>query len=52
MLPFRLYGTAARMRVAASEKAEAEKILLIKKAEGAAESKYLAGVDIAKRDPT
>ena len=40
------------MRVAASEKAEAEKILLIKKAEGAAESKYLAGVDIAKRDPT
>ena len=41
--------TAARMRVAASEKAEAEKILQIKKAEGEAESKYLAGVGIARQ---
>ena len=49
MLPFWLYGTAARMRVAASEKAEAEKILQIKKAEGEAESKYLAGVGIARQ---
>ena len=49
MLPFRLYGTAARMRVPASEKAEAEKILQIKKAEGEAESKYLAGVGIARQ---
>ncbi|ONM21607.1 hypersensitive induced response2 [Zea mays] len=40
---------AARMRVAASEKAEAEKILQIKKAEGEAESKYLAGVGIARQ---
>ncbi|OEL15598.1 Hypersensitive-induced response protein 1 [Dichanthelium oligosanthes] len=39
----------ARMRVAASEKAEAEKILQIKKAEGEAESKYLAGVGIARQ---
>ena len=44
-----MYGTAARMRVAASEKAEAEKILQIKKAEGEAESKYLAGVGIARQ---
>ncbi|WVZ64714.1 hypothetical protein U9M48_014194 [Paspalum notatum var. saurae] len=39
----------ARMREAASEKAEAEKILQIKKAEGEAESKYLAGVGIARQ---
>lgn len=42
-------NAAARMRVAASEKAEAEKILQIKKAEGEAESKYLAGVGIARQ---
>uniref|UniRef100_A0A0E0ERD4 Band 7 domain-containing protein n=1 Tax=Oryza meridionalis TaxID=40149 RepID=A0A0E0ERD4_9ORYZ len=35
---------AGKLRVAANEKAEAEKILQIKKAEGEAESKYLAGV--------
>jgi len=42
-------NAAARMRVAASEKAEAEKILQIKKAEGEAESTYLAGVGIARQ---
>ncbi|CAD6219604.1 unnamed protein product [Miscanthus lutarioriparius] len=42
-------NAAARMRVAANEKAEAEKILQIKKAEGEAESKYLAGVGIARQ---
>jgi hypothetical protein len=41
--------TAARMRLAANEKAEAEKIVQIKKAEGEAESKYLAGVGIARQ---
>uniref|UniRef100_A0A2P2MN26 Hypersensitive-induced response protein 1 n=1 Tax=Rhizophora mucronata TaxID=61149 RepID=A0A2P2MN26_RHIMU len=41
--------TAARLRVAANEKAEAEKILQIKKAEGEAESKYLAGLGIARQ---
>lgn len=35
------------MRVAANEKAEAEKILQIKRAEGEAESKYLSGLGIA-----
>ncbi|RRT41776.1 hypothetical protein B296_00057549 [Ensete ventricosum] len=40
---------AARLRVAASEKAEAEKILQIKRAEGDAESKYLAGLGIARQ---
>ncbi|XP_047176152.1 hypersensitive-induced response protein 1-like [Vigna umbellata] len=42
-------NAAARMRVAANEKAEAEKILQIKKAEGEAESKYLAGLGIARQ---
>ncbi|KAF9625491.1 hypothetical protein IFM89_023427 [Coptis chinensis] len=42
-------NAAARMRVAASEKAEAEKILQIKRAEGDAESKYLAGMGIARQ---
>ncbi|KAJ8761011.1 hypothetical protein K2173_022049 [Erythroxylum novogranatense] len=37
-------NAAARLRVAANEKAEAEKILQIKRAEGDAESKYLAGL--------
>ncbi|KZV43966.1 pentatricopeptide repeat-containing protein [Dorcoceras hygrometricum] len=41
-------ATAARLRVAANEKAEAEKILQIKKAEGEAESKYLSGLGIAR----
>ncbi|PIA62515.1 hypothetical protein AQUCO_00200493v1 [Aquilegia coerulea] len=42
-------NAAARMRAAANEKAEAEKILQIKRAEGEAESKYLAGVGIARQ---
>ncbi|KAK4491013.1 hypothetical protein RD792_001734 [Penstemon davidsonii] len=41
--------TAARLRVAANEKAEGEKILQIKKAEGEAESKYLSGLGIARQ---
>ncbi|EOY21722.1 SPFH/Band 7/PHB domain-containing membrane-associated protein family isoform 2 [Theobroma cacao] len=40
---------AARLRVAANEKAEAEKILQIKRAEGEAESKYLSGLGIARQ---
>lgn len=40
---------AARMRVAANEKAEGEKILQIKRAEGEAESKYLSGLGIARQ---
>ncbi|GMP26240.1 hypothetical protein CsSME_00002769 [Camellia sinensis var. sinensis] len=39
----------ARLRVAANEKAEAEKIVQIKRAEGDAESKYLAGLGIARQ---
>lgn len=42
-------NAAARLRVAANEKAEAEKIVQIKRAEGEAESKYLAGVGIARQ---
>ncbi|AES91192.2 SPFH/band 7/PHB domain membrane-associated family protein [Medicago truncatula] len=42
-------NAAARMRVAAKEKAEAEKILQVKRAEGEAESKYLHGVGIARQ---
>ncbi|KAG6654353.1 hypersensitive-induced response protein 1-like [Carya illinoinensis] len=42
-------NAAARMRVAANEKAEAEKIMQIKRAEGDAESKYLAGLGIARQ---
>ncbi|CAM0876992.1 unnamed protein product [Alopecurus aequalis] len=42
-------NAAARMRLAATEKAEAEKILQIKRAEGDAESKYLAGLGIARQ---
>lgn len=37
------------MRVAANEKAEAEKIIQIKRAEGEAESKYLSGLGIARQ---
>ncbi|VAI32516.1 unnamed protein product [Triticum turgidum subsp. durum] len=37
-------NAAARMRVAANEKAEAEKIVQIKRAEGEAEAKYLSGL--------
>ncbi|XVF14214.1 hypothetical protein REPUB_Repub09cG0038900 [Reevesia pubescens] len=42
-------NAAARMRVAANEKAEAEKIIQIKRAEGEAESRYLSGVGIARQ---
>ncbi|RHN63609.1 putative Band 7 domain-containing protein [Medicago truncatula] len=42
-------NAAARMRIAANEKAEAEKILQIKRAEGEAESKYLSGMGIARQ---
>ncbi|XP_071693159.1 hypersensitive-induced response protein-like protein 1 [Rutidosis leptorrhynchoides] len=42
-------NAATRTRVAASEKAEAEKILQIKRAEGEAESKYLSGLGIARQ---
>ncbi|KAJ0651257.1 putative Band 7 domain-containing protein [Helianthus annuus] len=42
-------NAAARLRMAATEKAEAEKILLIKRAEGEAESKYLSGLGIARQ---
>ncbi|CAL5414648.1 unnamed protein product [Camellia sinensis] len=40
---------SARLRVAANEKVEAEKIVQIKRAEGDAESKYLAGLGIARQ---
>jgi len=37
-------NAAARLRVAAAERTEADKIQQVKRAEGEAESKYLAGV--------
>uniref|UniRef100_A0A803LJW5 Band 7 domain-containing protein n=1 Tax=Chenopodium quinoa TaxID=63459 RepID=A0A803LJW5_CHEQI len=42
-------NAAARLREATNEKAEAEKTQQIKKAEGEAESKYLAGLGIARQ---
>ncbi|KAK1264712.1 Hypersensitive-induced response protein 1 [Acorus gramineus] len=42
-------NTAVRQRMTANEKAEAEKIIQIKKAEGEAESKYLSGLGIARQ---
>lgn len=42
-------SAAARLRVAANEKAEAEKIVQIKRAEGDAEAKYLSGLGIARQ---
>ncbi|GAB2289578.1 HIR complex subunit [Dionaea muscipula] len=42
-------NAAARLRVAANEKAEAEKILQVKKAEGEAEAKHLSGIGIARQ---
>ncbi|OIT37143.1 hypersensitive-induced response protein 1 [Nicotiana attenuata] len=42
-------NAAARMRVAANEKAEAEKIVQIKRAEGDAEANYLAGLGVARQ---
>ncbi|XP_071731083.1 hypersensitive-induced response protein 1-like [Rutidosis leptorrhynchoides] len=41
-------NAASRMRVAANENAEAEKIMQIKRAEGEAESKYLSGLGTAR----
>ncbi|RRT84612.1 hypothetical protein B296_00013365 [Ensete ventricosum] len=41
--------SAARLRAAANEKAEAEKIIQIKRAEGEAEAKYLSGLGIARQ---
>lgn len=42
-------NAAARLRMAANEKAEAEKIIQIKRAEGEAEAKYLSGLGIARQ---
>ncbi|GAQ79726.1 Helicase [Klebsormidium nitens] len=42
-------NAASRLRVAAQEKGEAEKILAVKRAEGDAESKYLAGKGVARQ---
>ncbi|KAK8959000.1 Hypersensitive-induced response protein 1 [Platanthera guangdongensis] len=44
-----IFHLSSRLRVAAKEKAEAEKILQIKRAEGDAESKYLSGLGIARQ---
>jgi hypothetical protein len=40
---------AARMRAATNEKAEGEKILRVKQAEGEAEARYLSGVGVARQ---
>ncbi len=40
---------ASRLRIATNERAEAEKILQVKRAEGEAESKYLSGVGVARQ---
>ena len=42
-------NAAQRMRIAAKDKAEAEKIMVVKAAEGDAEAKYLAGTGIARQ---
>ncbi|CAI5501521.1 unnamed protein product [Closterium sp. Naga37s-1] len=42
-------NAAQRIRMATQERAEAEKILQVKKAEGEAEAKYLAGVGVARQ---
>ncbi|KAK8949320.1 Hypersensitive-induced response protein 1 [Platanthera zijinensis] len=42
-------NAAARLRLATTEKAEAEKIIQIKRAEGEAEAKYLSGLGIARQ---
>jgi regulator of protease activity HflC (stomatin/prohibitin superfamily) len=42
-------NAAARLRAAAVEKAEAQKILVVKQAEAEAESKYLQGVGVARQ---
>ena len=47
LLPLQII--AARLRVATNDKAEAEKIMQIKRAEGDAESKYLAGLGVSRQ---
>ena len=42
-------NAAQRMRVAAQDRAEAEKIMVVKAAEADAEAKYLAGTGIARQ---
>ncbi|XP_042503065.1 hypersensitive-induced response protein 1-like isoform X2 [Macadamia integrifolia] len=42
-------NAASRLRAAATDKAEAEKIVQIKRAEGEAEAKYLSGMGIARQ---
>lgn len=42
-------NAAARMRLAATEKAEAEKMFQIKKAEGETEAKYISGLGISRQ---
>jgi len=42
-------NAAQRLRVAATDKAEAEKIMVVKQAEADAEAKYLAGTGIARQ---
>eukprot|EP00271_Cylindrocystis_brebissonii_P010748 TRINITY_DN2709_c0_g2_i1.p1 TRINITY_DN2709_c0_g2~~TRINITY_DN2709_c0_g2_i1.p1 ORF type:complete len:288 (+),score=69.12 TRINITY_DN2709_c0_g2_i1:304-1167(+) len=42
-------NAARRHRIAATDKAEAEKILQVKRAEGEAETKYLSGVGVARQ---
>merc|ERR1712210_291381 len=42
-------NAAQRLRVAASDKAEAEKTMVVKAAEADAEAKYLAGTGIARQ---
>ncbi|KAH9560058.1 hypothetical protein CY35_06G087600 [Sphagnum magellanicum] len=42
-------NAATRLRVATREKAEAEKTLQVKRAEGEAEAKYLSGVGVARQ---
>lgn len=47
--PPRQVNVAQRLRVAASDKAEAEKIMVVKQAEADAEAKFLAGTGIARQ---
>jgi len=42
-------NAAERLRIAATDKAEAEKIMIVKAAEADAESKYLAGVGVSRQ---
>lgn len=47
--PHDVCAASQRLREAATEKAEAEKILQVKAAEAEAESKYLSGLGVAKQ---